>query len=152
NGQWQPVIDDADADVEKVRRVILCSGKFAVDLLSNKQRDENDAIAIVRVEQLYPFPMDVLHPILERYVNAEDVVWAQEEPENMGAWEFARPLLIALLGKLSQAQQGQRKLLHYLGRPRSSSPAEGSSATHNFNQSALIEQAFSREIRDTADI
>ena len=91
----------------------------------------------MRVEQLYPFPSDDLRPVLDRYSKAEEIVWAQEEPENMGAWEFAHPLLTDLLdGHLP---------LRYLGRPRSSSPAEGSLAAHNFNQTALIEQAFSRK-------
>ncbi len=71
-------------------------------------------------------------------------MWVQEEPENMGAWEFAEPLLSELIdGRLP---------LRYLGRPRSSSPAEGSLAAHNFNQTALIEQAFSREVKETAGI
>ena len=91
----------------------------------------------MRVEQLYPFPAADLAPVIERYANAGVIVWAQEEPENMGAWEFARPLLTDLLGgKLP---------LRYLGRPRSSSPAEGSSAAHNYSQTALIEQAFAVE-------
>ncbi len=144
NGQWQPVIDDATVDPDAARRVVLCSGKIYIDLVSSKLRAEAKDVALVRVEQLYPFPADDLRPVLERYATAEEVVWAQEEPENMGAWEFARPLLTDLLGG--------RLPLHYLGRPRSSSPAEGSLAAHNFNQAALIEQAFSHEVKNTAGI
>jgi 2-oxoglutarate dehydrogenase E1 component len=143
-GHWQPVIDDAAAESKAVRRVILCSGKIAIDLMSSKFRAQGKDVALVRVEQLYQFPSDDLRAILERYPNAEEVVWTQEEPENMGVWEFARPLLTDLIG--------ERLPLRYLGRPRSSSPAEGSLAAHNFNQAALIEQAFAREVKDAAGI
>ncbi len=143
-GHWQPVIDDADADPKSVRRVILCSGKIYIDLVSSKFRAAAKDVALVRVEQLYPFPADDLRPVIKRYAQAEEVVWTQEEPENMGAWEFARPLLADLLGGALPPR--------YLGRPRSSSPAEGSLAAHNFNQAALIEQAFSHEVKDAAGI
>ena len=143
-GHWQPVIDDADAKPKTVRRVILCSGKIYIDLVSSKLRAEAKNVALVRVEQLYPFPTADLTPVIERYTNAEEIVWTQEEPENMGAWEFARPLLSELLdGRLP---------LRYLGRPRSSSPAEGSAAAHSYNQAALIEQAFKQEVNEAAGI
>jgi len=90
-GHWQPVIDDADADPKSVRRVILCSGKIYIDLVSSKFRAAAKDVALVRVEQLYPVPADDLRPVIKRYAQAEEVVWTQEEPENMGAWEFARP-------------------------------------------------------------
>ena len=144
NGAWQPVIDDAAVDRSDVRRVVLCNGKIALDLMASKFRNGNKSVALVRVEQLYPFPSDDLRPILNRYSNAEEIVWAQEEPENMGAWEFARPLLTELIDG--------RVPLRYLGRPRSSSPAEGSLAAHNFNQAGLIEQAFTQEVTDAAGI
>ncbi len=144
NGQWQPVIDDADAKPRSVRRVILCSGKLYIDLVSSKFRADSHDVALVRVEQLYPFPADDLRPVLKRYTKAEEIIWTQEEPENMGAWEFVRPLLTDLLDG--------RAPLRYLGRPRSSSPAEGSLAAHNFNQAALIEQAFSQDVKDAAGI
>jgi 2-oxoglutarate dehydrogenase E1 component len=143
-GHWQPVIDDADAKPKSVRRVILCNGKIYIDLVSSKFRAEAKNVALVRVEQLYPFPSADLIPVIERYTNAEEIVWVQEEPENMGAWEFARPLLSELLdGRLT---------LRYLGRPRSSSPAEGSAAVHSYNQAALIEQAFKQEVNEAAGI
>ncbi len=141
NGHWQPVIDDIDAKPDAIHRVILGSGKIMLDLMTSKQRADHPEVALIRVEQLYPFPSEDLAPIIERYTNAGEIVWAQEEPENMGAWEFARPLLTDLLdGRLPGHLP-----LHYLGRPRSSSPAEGSSAAHSFNQAALIEQAFAGE-------
>lgn len=138
-GGWQPVIDAARArqQPQQVRRLILCSGKMYVDLDTSEHRDKSPAIAIARVEQLYPFPADDLKLVLEGYPNLEEVIWVQEEPENMGAWEFVRPRLEELIdGRWS---------LHYLGRFRNSSPAEGSSAWHKINQEALIEQAYNLE-------
>ena len=91
-------------------------------------------VAICRVEQLYPFPDVALREVLDGYPALRDVVWLQEEPENMGAWEFVRPLLEELIG--------DRCPLRYIGRARSSSPSEGSAAWHQLNQKALVEQAF----------
>ena len=133
-GHWQPVLDDAQARPRAIRRVLLCSGKVAVDLLTSKLRPAHPEVAIVRVEQLYPFPLADLRPLLEGYPDLHEVVWLQEEPENMGAWAYARPRLQELLEN--------RWPLRYLGRPRASSPAEGSTNWHVVNQNALIEQAF----------
>lgn len=135
-GCWLPVIDD-DRAAERprvVRRLILCSGKAAVDLLTASQRATSTAVAVCRVEQLYPLPLDEIKEVLARYSEAEEVVWLQEEPRNMGAWEFVRLQLARLIDG--------RCPLHYIGRPRSSSPAEGSSAWHAATQEALIAQAF----------
>jgi 2-oxoglutarate dehydrogenase E1 component len=152
-GRWQPVIDDHVTGPNRgaVRRLILCSGKVYVDLISSKLREESpveDAVppapaglpgfggvAIARIEQLYLFPFDALREILESYPNLEEVVWVQEEPENMGAWTYVRPCLQELVAG--------RCPLHYIGRPPSSSPAEGSSALYAVNQAALVQQAYS---------
>ena len=136
-GGWQRVIDDAEAARRggEVRRLILCSGKVYVDLVSSPCRGERHDLAISRLEQLYPFPADDLAPVFAGYPNLEEVVWVQEEPENMGAWEFARPLLEDLI-------QG-RWPLRSVARPRNASPAEGSLAWHVLNQQTLIEQAYS---------
>ncbi|MBX2998708.1 MAG: 2-oxoglutarate dehydrogenase E1 component [Caldilineaceae bacterium] len=141
-GRWQPVIDDAEADAraDAVTRLILCSGKVYVDLVSSAQRSEHPEIAIVRVEQLYPFPAAEIEAILEQYPNVSETLWLQEEPENMGAWEFVLPRLLKLLA--------ERCPLHYVGRPRRASPAEGSTTWHNVNQAALIEQAFTALMLD----
>lgn len=138
-GRWHPVIDDPDAaERAAVQRLLLCSGKLYVDLATDERRAARPDLAIVRVEQLYPFPQEDLRKVLRTYPNLLEVVWAQEEPENMGAWEFVRPYLISLML--------ERKLpLRYIGRPRNASPAEGSSAWHQRNQMALIEQAFMRQ-------
>jgi 2-oxoglutarate dehydrogenase E1 component len=135
-GRFQSVIDDAEAKdrAKGVKRVVLCSGKVYVDLVSSERRAAAKDVAIVRVEQLYPFPTAALEEVLATYPSARDIVWLQEEPENMGAWEFARPLLLELAG--------DRRPLRYIGRARSASPSEGSSTWHQLNQKALIERAF----------
>ena len=133
-GGWQPVIDDALAgrNPDAVRNIILCHGKMFVDLISSDRREASPHIAIISIEQLYPFPSDGLDALLGRYRNVEKVCWVQEEPENMGAWKHLQPCL--------------RDQLHwplsYIGRPPSASPAEGSGARHAITQKAIIEQAY----------
>ncbi len=144
--RWQPVIDDIQAQSQRelVRRLILCSGKVYVDLVTSKYRNETPGVAIVRIEQLYPFPIGELKSVLDSYFSLKEVVWVQEEPENMGAWTYMQPRLTEIIdGRLP---------LHYLGRPRSSSPAEGSASWHAVNQAALIEQAYSFESISKKDI
>jgi 2-oxoglutarate dehydrogenase E1 component len=137
-GRFMSVLDDVEASarVKQVRRLVLCSGKVYVDLVTSDRRGGAEDVAIVRVEQLYPFPEVALRVALGGYSQLEEVVWLQEEPENMGAWEFARPLLEALIG--------DRWPLRYIGRARTASPSEGSATWHQLNQKALVEQAFER--------
>jgi 2-oxoglutarate dehydrogenase E1 component len=134
-GKWQQVIDDADR-VKKprdVRRLLVCSGKVAVDLLTSPLREQSPHVAVCRVEQLYPLPVRDLLGVIEGYPALEEVVWVQEEPENMGAWEFVRSSLEGLAGS---------RRLSVLARPRSSSPAEGSAARHAKNQEELLRTAL----------
>jgi 2-oxoglutarate dehydrogenase E1 component len=140
-GRFKPVIDDeiADAALSKVTRAVLCSGKVAVDAMTSEARATAKHVAVIRVEQLYPFPAAQIREALGRYPKLKEVVWLQEEPENMGAWEFMRPLLEELLS-------GRKIGLRYVGRTRAASPSEGSSAWHQLTQKALIEQVL-----DTAD-
>ncbi|MEM7009101.1 MAG: 2-oxoglutarate dehydrogenase E1 component [Thermodesulfobacteriota bacterium] len=136
-GSWQAVIDDDidDKQAKKIKRLILCSGKVFIDLNTSEYRKENAKdIAIARVEQLYPIPTQKIREVLGRYPNLEEVVWLQEEPETMGAWMFMFPFFRKLIDG--------RFPLHYIGRKRNSSPAEGSSSMHKVNQQALIKQAF----------
>ena len=126
--------DEAAAQASKVRRVAFCSGKVAVDLLTSERRKDNPNVAIVRVEQLYPFPEDAIRKVIDSYSNVREVCWVQEEPENMGAWEFARPLLESIVDG--------RHPLRYIGRSRNSSPSEGSSSWHAANQRAIVDQVF----------
>ena len=138
-GHFRSVLDDAEAltRAKTVKRLVLCSGKVYVDLISHEKRAAATQVAICRVEQLYPFPNVALREVLEHYPGLKEVVWLQEEPSNMGAWEFMRPLLDELLG--------DRYPLRYIGRARNSSPSEGSSAWHQVNQKALVELAFDLE-------
>jgi len=135
-GCWQPLIDDSAAreQPERVRRLIWCSGKVYFDLTASPLRAQHPEAAVARVEQLYPFRPDDYQVVLNNYPRLDDVVWVQEEPENMGAWEFLRPNLESVLAG--------RWPLRYVGRVRNASPAEGSSARHTLHQAALIEQAF----------
>jgi 2-oxoglutarate dehydrogenase E1 component len=130
------VIDDEDARgrAAGIDRVVLCSGRIFVDLIASDRRGTARNVAVCRVEQLYPFPTIALDEVLGRYPSVRDVVWLQEEPENMGAWHFMHPLLEALIG--------DRCPLRYIGRARSASPSEGSAAWHQANQQKLIQQAF----------
>ena len=136
-GRFRRVIDDDQAQTRagQVTRAVLCSGKVYVDLVSSEHRASDAHVAIIRVEQLYPFPAEQIEAALARYTKLRDVVWLQEEPANMGAWEFARPLLEPIV-------QARKLPLRYIGRPRSASPSEGSAAWHAMNQRALVAQAF----------
>jgi 2-oxoglutarate dehydrogenase E1 component len=134
---WTRVIDDVDADAEQVRRLILCSGKVYVDLVTSERRETSPQVAIVRLEQLSPFPYEDIRPVVERYQQIEEVYWVQEEPQNMGAWEAVRPCLEEVVE--------DRWPLHYVGRPRRASPAEGSMAWHRVTQQAIIDRAFAAE-------
>ncbi|MEO8482270.1 MAG: 2-oxoglutarate dehydrogenase E1 component [Acidobacteriota bacterium] len=142
--KWMKVIDDADAATRagNVRRLILCTGKVAVDMFVSPHRAANPHVSICRVEQLYPLPINEIHATIEAYPNLEEVVWVQEEPENMGAWEFVRPSLEGLVGA---------RRLAVLARPRSSSPSEGSAARHAQTQERLVARAFEtfRDARQT---
>ncbi len=135
-GQWQPVIDDAQAaaDRDAVRRVILCSGKVYVDMISDARRAERNDIALVRVEQLYPLETDAILNIIASYPNAEEVVWLQEEPANAGAWDF-------ICQRLQRLLKPELPLRH-ISRPRRASPAEGSMGMHILHQTTLIDRAY----------
>lgn len=138
-GMWQPVIDDARAQKspDKIRRLVFCSGKMYVDLVSSDYREENEAVAVARIEQLYPLLPEAVLPVMEGYPNLEAIVWVQEEPRNMGAWEAFRPQLRKLIDG--------RWALSCISRPRRASPAEGSSAWHAVNQKELVRLAFDLE-------
>ncbi len=141
NGAFHPVLDDQTvADPKSIRKIVLCSGKIYYELLAareaRKATDETAAhTAIVRVEQLYPFPEAELSAVIQRYSSASGVVWAQEEPRNMGAWIFMRTRLQRLLAN-------EARTLGYAGRPESASTAPGSPKVHLREQADLLEQAF----------
>lgn len=134
DGRWQPVIDDAWVNADDVTRLVFVSGKFYYDLAGAKFREQYPNVALVRVEQLYPYPLDELQAITARYPNVTQVVWAQEEPKNMGAWDFMNYRLKKMIGMSIP--------VNYVGRRRSSSPAEGSKTAWAINQAMITEYAF----------
>jgi len=141
NGEFQHLIGDANADARKVKRVVLCSGKVYYDLLEDQTKRGQDDVAIIRVEQLYPFPRVALAAELKKYGKAADVVWCQEEPQNQGAWYQIRHHLQACLA------DGQS--IHYAGRARSASPAAGHMADHIIEQQKLIADALVNPFNDS---
>jgi 2-oxoglutarate dehydrogenase E1 component len=139
SGRFHPVLDDAVATArpQAVRRVVLCSGKLYYDLLEERLRRFGDAevpVALVRVEELYPWPGARLASALARFPDAKHVVWCQEEPRNMGAWSFVQEPLRELL------RDGQQ--LVYAGRAASASTAAGSPRVHRQEQAQLVAEAF----------
>jgi 2-oxoglutarate dehydrogenase E1 component len=139
-GKWWRVLNDGRAEkmADSIRRLVLCSGKVYVDLLTVQEKMEDELqVALVRLEQLYPFPQEQVQAVLDGYPNLNEVVWLQEEPANMGAWSFVRFQLEEMLdGRLP---------LRYIGRPQRSSPAEGSATWHKRNQQAIAQHAFKFE-------
>jgi 2-oxoglutarate dehydrogenase E1 component len=137
DGKFHSVLDDrasATIDAAGVTRVVLCSGKVGHELMD--RRDSEDApVAIVRLEQLYPFPEPDLLAVLERYPNVTQVWWVQEEPGNMGAWNYAR-------GKLLRISGARGAALHHIARHKSGSPATGSHTVHEREQDELLAAAM----------
>ncbi len=144
-GRFQPVLDDValagapeaemTLDAGRVRRVLLCSGKIYYALLAGRRERSADTTALVRVEQLYPFPRQELEAILAGYPNAEQVYWVQEEPANMGALRFVEPLLRSLAGT---------RTLTCVARDAAASPATGSYKIHQAEEAELVNRAFAR--------
>jgi 2-oxoglutarate dehydrogenase E1 component len=136
-GSFQTVIGEIDKiDAKKVTRVVLCSGKVYYDLLAARRERKIANIAIVRIEQLYPFPKDHLEKELAKYPKATEIVWCQEEPRNQGAWYW-----IASRQHLDRSFNSKQRLL-LVSRPASPSPAVGYYSKHNAQQKALIESAL----------
>jgi 2-oxoglutarate dehydrogenase E1 component len=125
---------------DKIRRVVLCSGKVYYDLLEGRDARGIDDIYLLRVEQFYPFPALSLVKELERFPEAE-IVWCQEEPKNQGAWFFMEPNLEWVLGRL-KARHGRPR---YVGRQAAASPATGLLKQHKAQQEALVNEALSFE-------
>jgi 2-oxoglutarate dehydrogenase E1 component len=131
DGRFQEVLDDAQADPARIRRVLLCAGKVYYDLLEHRQATSAEQAALIRLEQLAPFPEEQLRRVLERYGKAQEWAWVQEESQNMGGWTFVEPRLRAL-GFPAE----------YVGRDASASPATGSLRMHKREQQELLEAAL----------
>ncbi|HEX6708806.1 MAG TPA: 2-oxoglutarate dehydrogenase E1 component, partial [Rubrobacter sp.] len=133
-GTFQPVLDDEEADTESVERLILCSGKIYTELVGSEYREEAVDTAVARIELLYPFPEDRVREMLDGYPNLREVIWVQEEPQNMGAWTFVEPRLRELTG-------GELPVL-YVGKPPRPSPAQGSAKFHKQEHAGIVRDAF----------
>jgi 2-oxoglutarate dehydrogenase E1 component len=143
-GAFREVLDDEQLeDKKKVRRVIFCSGKLYYDI--DKEREARGGlsnIAILRVEQLYPFPEKLILKILKKYPAVEEVIWAQEEPRNMGACQFISNRLASLVREVWEGVP-----LRYIGRSERASPATGSSHVHAQEQEAIVRDCLRIEER-----
>jgi len=145
NGGFKPVIDDAEiGDPAAVKKVVLCSGKLYYDLMDARKKAQESRVAIVRLEQFYPFPLTSIREILGRYKNVRELVWAQEEPQNMGGWTFMQERLENLLPACERPR--------YVGRSASASPATGSYSIHQKEQAELIADALSVSAEDVTPV
>jgi 2-oxoglutarate dehydrogenase E1 component len=134
SGSFQEVLEDPSvADPSAIRRVVFCSGKVAWDAMAERDRRQAP-VAVVRVEQLYPFPIDQMLAVLARYSNAREVVWLQEEPSNMGPWNFVEHRFWRV------KEQGYD--LRHVARVESGSPATGSKTVHDQELADLLEATF----------
>ena len=131
SGGFKEVIDDPMADPAKVKRVVFCSGKLYYDLLEEKEKQQAEHVALVRIEQLYPLPEKQLNAVIAKYTLADHYEWAQEEPVNMGAWKYL-------------SINFRTVNLHHVARPASGSPATGSSKLHKIQQRLLVEKSLGK--------
>jgi 2-oxoglutarate dehydrogenase E1 component len=144
-GRFQPMIEEVEpiAD-ESVRRIVFCSGKVYFDLAEYRRNEGVDGVAIVRIEELYPFPIEEYARVIARYRNAKEVVWCQEEPQNQGAWYQIRHRL--------QEPLSDKHQLFYAGRPGAAAPASGIHALHVRQQQALVSAALASSTRERAGL
>jgi 2-oxoglutarate dehydrogenase E1 component len=135
---FKTVIGEVSTEInaDKVKRIIVCSGKVYYDLVKFRAEKKSQDVAILRVEQLYPFPHKAFAAEIKKYPNATDVVWCQDEPQNQGAWFFVQHYIH------ENMLEGQK--LGYAGRPASASPAVGYAHLHQEQQKALLEQAYAK--------
>ena len=136
--------DTNGAPDAETKRLVLCTGKVAYDLIEARDAAGGRATQIVRVEQLYPFPGDALAERVRRMPALETVVWAQEEPKNQGYWSFVEPFIEEALG----AAGGKVARARYAGRPAAASPATGLMKRHQLEQAALVADALGHSVRD----
>jgi 2-oxoglutarate dehydrogenase E1 component len=133
-GSFQPVLDDPASEPAKVRRLVLCSGKLYYDLVGHELRRASEWIAVARLEQLYPFPVSAAARLVRHYPALEELVWAQEEPQNMGAWRAIRHRLEESLAEGVE--------LRFAGRPWRASPSEGYPTAHLKEQDRIVREAL----------
>jgi multifunctional 2-oxoglutarate metabolism enzyme len=146
-GRFEPVLDDAKVDPARVRRVVLTTGKLYYDLVKSREDEKRDDVALVRLEQLYPFPAEDLIAVLSRYPRRPEIVWAQEEPRNMGAWRHVRDHFLD--GSVAGYEGA---LLRYIGRPASAAPAPGSHKVHVAEQEAIVAEALQLAVAEDVEL
>jgi 2-oxoglutarate dehydrogenase E1 component len=132
DGKFQTVIDDGavSSSRDAVTRLVFCTGKIYYDLFAQRKPH----VALVRVEELYPWPHDAVAKIVDSYSGATEVVWAQEEPKNMGAWTYVSPRL--------RMSTGNVMIVRYIGRPERASPAEGYASAHKEEQDRIVSEVM----------
>jgi 2-oxoglutarate dehydrogenase E1 component len=139
-GSFHAVLDDATVDHAAVERLVLCSGKLYYDIVGHELRDTTGHVAVARIEQLYPFPLESLEELLRQYPRLRDVIWAQEEPQNMGPWRSIRHRLEEAVSRASSADGVQ-----YVGRTWKASPSEGYPTAHHREQDRIVRLALGAE-------
>lgn len=135
-GSFQPVLDDPDAKADSIKSLVFCTGKFYYDLLKFKEENDRDDVALVRIEQLFPLPVSIMKEMMSKYKNAEDVVWAQEEPRNMGAYGH-------MLLHFEEARQFRVCSRKFYG-----APAAGSSVRFKKRHEKVIASVFDKDLKE----
>lgn len=139
-GAFRPLIGDDIVSPEAARRLVFCSGKVYYDLAQMRRDEHIERVAIIRLEELYPFPVEGFAATIANYKNASEIVWCQEEPQNQGAWYQIRHRL--------QEPLGEKHQLYYAGRPGAAAPASGIHAVHTMQQQALVAAALAADPRE----
>ncbi|MEP7223456.1 MAG: multifunctional oxoglutarate decarboxylase/oxoglutarate dehydrogenase thiamine pyrophosphate-binding subunit/dihydrolipoyllysine-residue succinyltransferase subunit [Actinomycetota bacterium] len=134
---FQPTLDDPGADHYAVRRLVLCSGKVYYDIVGHELRGLSSTVAVARIEQLYPFPLEAVAALVSAYPEVREIVWAQEEPQNMGAWRSLRHRLEEAAARAPYAAAVQ-----YVGRTWRASPSEGYPGLHHHEQDRIVREAL----------
>ncbi len=142
NGRFQEIIDDPKVKGDDVSRVLICSGKIYYDLLKEQEEGKHKNVAVVRMEQIYPLPVKQIAALKEKYSNAKEWVWVQEEPENMGAWSFI----------LRKSRALGLKGIEVISRKESASPATGYKKAHVDEQQGLVKAAFAPVLHEENDL
>jgi len=144
DGKFEPVILDNHIN-KNIESLVFCSGKFYYDLVDYREKNKIKDVAIVRLEQLFPLPEKEIMKIISDY-NPKEIVWAQEEPRNMGAWTFVREYIEKIMTGLEM----KSSRLVYCGRKEAASPATGSAARHRLEQETLVQAALTKNQQDLA--
>jgi 2-oxoglutarate dehydrogenase E1 component len=138
NGTYELVINDGDDEESEIKRVVMCSGKLYYDLKTKQRELEDKTTALIRIEQLYPFPYDELEDAIKKYPNVSEFIWAQEEPANQGAWFSHRHRIQRVLDRLKK-----NFVIDLKSRPAAAAPAVGLNKLHVKQQQELVNQVFS---------